>query len=56
MIDAVTVYPARHGGFPPASFYHPLDALAYARAMIELGVTGACTCPASNFWSHWLSL
>jgi len=49
-----TVYPSRHGGFPPASFRNFVDALAYVRQMSDLRLNcGICTCPAESYAMHY---
>lgn len=47
-----TVYPARAGAFPAASFRTVADALEYVRKL-QPAPGWICTCPAKTFWVHY---
>lgn len=52
--DHTTVYPARAGGFPPASFGTFADSLGYVQEVSNARPPcGICTCPAGSYHIHY---
>lgn len=51
-MSKTTVYPARAGAFPAASFPTFMDALHYVHTL-QPAPSGVCLCPARSFDLHY---